>query len=290
MSVGKKIGLILAGLTLAASVQAQDRDEPNRSNIAPLPKVASPRVYVLNCGQLVYNRPEFYGLTREEVADTNMPVTCYLVIHPKGILLYDTGLPDRIVGRPLYENVVEGYGELKTKTLINELADIGVLPTDVTHLALSHMHFDHVGNANLFKRSIWLTSRAERRSMFSGPRPDHYYDYADLQSARTVEFDGDHDVFGDGSVVLKSTPGHTPGHQSLFLRLTQTGNVLLSGDLYHYTEELTRKRMPAHEREAGTPKSREAMRALANKTKAQLWIGHSTDFYRAARKSPAWYE
>ena len=72
-----------------------------RSGFAPLPKVTSPRLYVIDCGTLVYNRPEDYQLTREQVADTNMSVPCFLVIHQKGILLFDTGLSDRLVGRPL---------------------------------------------------------------------------------------------------------------------------------------------------------------------------------------------
>ncbi len=78
---------------------------PNRSGVAPLPRVTSPRLYVIDCGTLIFNRPEDYNLTRDEVADTNMPVPCFLVIHPKGVLLFDTGLSDRLLGRPVYENV-----------------------------------------------------------------------------------------------------------------------------------------------------------------------------------------
>jgi len=84
-----------------------------RQGVAPLPRVTSPRLYVIDCGTLVYNRPEDYNLTREEVADSNMSVPCFLVIHAKGILLFDTGLSDRLVARPLYENVDGGYGQIK---------------------------------------------------------------------------------------------------------------------------------------------------------------------------------
>ncbi|EJL31261.1 N-acyl homoserine lactonase family protein [Novosphingobium sp. AP12] len=289
-------GAVLTLLALAPApctsviVWAAALDSDARANLAQLPKVTTPRVYVLNCGELISNNPELYSLSREEVADTNMPVTCYLVVHPKGILLYDTGLADRLVGRPVWENIVEGYGEIKTTTLVSELANIGVTPADVTYIALSHMHFDHAGNAGLFNRSTWLTTRAEQAEMFAASRPGHFADYADLESARKVVYDGDHDVFGDGTVVLKSTPGHTPGHQSLFLKLAKTGNVLVSGDLYHYTEELTKGRMPPGEMKTATPASRQAMVEFVSQTKAQLWIGHSTGFYRSALKSPAWYE
>lgn len=116
--------------------------------LPPLPSVTSPRLYVIDCGTLTYNRPEDYQLTREEVADTNMSVPCFLVIHPRGILLFDTGLSDRLVGRPLWENVDGGYGQIKFNTLRGQLADIGVPEADITYLALSHSRWDHVGNAN----------------------------------------------------------------------------------------------------------------------------------------------
>ena len=94
------------------------------ANLAPAPHVDSPRLYVLDCGTLVYNTPEDYGLSRKEVKDTNMAVTCYLVVHPKGILLFDTGLNDRLIGRPLYENVLDGYAQIKFNTLSGQLSRI----------------------------------------------------------------------------------------------------------------------------------------------------------------------
>ncbi|MDB5739433.1 MAG: N-acyl homoserine lactonase family protein, partial [Alphaproteobacteria bacterium] len=186
--------------------------------LAPAPVVDTVRLYVLDCGTLIYNRPESYGLAREEVADTNMSVPCFLVVHPKGILLFDTGLSDRLVGRPVYENVRGGYGQLKLNTLRGQLADIGVTPERITYLALSHSHYDHVGNANDYAGSTWLARKAEKDFMFAAS-PRDVADYAALANARTQFVSGDHDVFGDGSVILKSTPGHTPGHQSLYVKL-----------------------------------------------------------------------
>src|SRR5256885_13981285 len=88
----------------ASAADAAARTAPRAPGLAQLPRVTSPRLYVIDCGTLVYNRPEDYNLTREEVADTNMSVPCFLVIHAKGSLLFDTGLSDRLVGQPLYEN------------------------------------------------------------------------------------------------------------------------------------------------------------------------------------------
>src|SRR6202041_573020 len=117
------------------------------SDLAPLPKVTSPRLYVFDCGTLVYNKPEDYNLKRDEVKDSNMGVTCYLGVHPKGMLIYDTGLNDPLVGRPLYENVLEGYAQIKFNTLSGQLADIGIRPSKIDYLVLSHYHWDHIGNA-----------------------------------------------------------------------------------------------------------------------------------------------
>jgi glyoxylase-like metal-dependent hydrolase (beta-lactamase superfamily II) len=285
------LALTCAIAPAASAADATAARAPRPPGLAPLPKVSSPRLYVIDCGTLVYNRPEDYNLTREQVADTNMSVPCFLVIHPRGILLFDTGLSDRLVGRPLWENVDEGYGQIKFTTLVGQLADIGVAPGDITYLAISHSHWDHVGNANDYAGSIWLTQRAELDFMF-GPNGDraHLPLYAALEHARKVVFEGDHDVFGDGTVILKFTPGHTPGHQALYVRLAKTGGVVISGDLYHYAEERPLHRMPKEEETTGTPGSRETMEKFLEEKNAQLWIGHSTTFFKNAIKSPGWYD
>ena len=285
------LALVLSGMAAAPASAADPPGAPHPPGLASLPKVSSPRLYVIDCGTLVYNRPEDYSLTRAEVADTNMSVPCFLVIHPKGILLFDAGLSDTLVGRPLYENVDGGYGQIKFTTLRGQLADIGVTPGDITYFAISHSHWDHVGNARDYAGSIWLAQKAEIDFMF-GPRADPAYValYAALAHARKEVFDGDHDVFGDGTVILKLTPGHTPGHQSLYVKLAATGGVLIAGDLYHYAEERTLHRMPREEESTGTARSREIIERFLKEKNAQLWIGHSTAFFRNAIKSPGWYD
>lgn len=283
---------VLSGAMTARTCDAQAQPAGGRPpGFAPRPKVTSPRLYVIDCGTLVYNRPEDYQLTREQVADTNMSVPCFLVLHPKGILLFDTGLSDRLVGRPLYENVDGGYGQIKFNTLRGQLADIGVTPADITYLAISHSHFDHVGNANDYAGSTWLTQKAELDFMF-GPGADKAYLplYDALARAHQVAFHGDHDVFGDGTVILKFTPGHTPGHQSLYVKLVHTGGVVIAGDLYHYAEERTLHRIPKEEETTDTPASRDMIERFLKENNAQLWIGHSTAFFKNAIKSPGWYD
>jgi glyoxylase-like metal-dependent hydrolase (beta-lactamase superfamily II) len=286
--IWRRIGLLtvsLLGLTAFISPSGA-------AQLAPTPKVTSTRLYVFDCGTLVTNKPEDYNLTRDEVKDTNMGVTCYLVIHPKGMLIFDTGLNDRLVGRPLYENALEGYAQIKFNTLSGQLADIGVAPADIDYLVLSHYHWDHIGNAGDFARSTWLVYQGDRDRMFSGAaRANAWFsEYAALETSKTVLLSGDHDVFGDGTVVVLATPGHTEGHCSLLVRLKNTGPVILSGDLYHYPEERTLNRMPNEEKATGTVESRRKIEELAQRIGAQLWIGHSMEFFRTVRKSPAWYD
>ena len=279
--------IVLSGILCSGVMGVAKAD-----SLPPAPKVESVRLYVFDCGTLVYNRPEFYNLTRDEVKDTNMSVTCYLVMHPKGTLLFDTGLSDSLVGRPLFENAIAGYAQLKFNTLRGQLADIGISPDKIDYLVISHWHFDHSGNANDYASATWLGYESERMEMFSDAAKKYpsFSTYATLEKAKFRAVRGEYDVFGDGSVRLLPTPGHTPGHSSLFLKLKNTGAIVLSGDLYHYEEERTLNRMPDREKSAGTQESRAAIEALVKQSGAQLWIGHSTEFFRLVRKSPAWYD
>ena len=289
-----RIAICLTMRLLAAAVLGASAFPPpvSAADLAPLPKVTSPRLYVFDCGTLVYNKPEDYNLKRDEVKDSNMGVTCYLVVHPKGLLLYDTCLNDRLVGRPIYENVLDGYGQIKFNTLSGQLADIGVAPGNIDYLVLSHYHWDHIGNAGDFAGSTWLVYKGDRDQMFGKEARAYpwFGQYSALEHSKTRILSSDHDVFGDGTVVVLATPGHTEGHCSLLVRLKNTGPVVLSGDLYHYAEERDLRRMPDEEKTTGTVESRRKIEELLRRTGAQLWIGHSMEFFRTVRKSPAWYD
>jgi N-acyl homoserine lactone hydrolase len=258
------------------------------------------RLYVLDCGTLIYNNPESYNLTRQEVRNTNMSVPCYLVAHPRGALLFDTGLADAARGRPFNESPLgsaanpssTSYFMLVTQGLRVQLAAIGFPPNRIDYLALSHFHPDHAGNANEYASSTWLVQRPEHEAMFGAKVPPDAIDsgYRALKDSKTRLLDGDHDVFGDGTVVLKSTPGHTPGHQSLYVKLPRTGGVVLSGDLYHYPEERTLDRMPEREKKTATAASRTALEVFMNEVKAELWIAHDIGRYSTQKKSPEYYE
>jgi glyoxylase-like metal-dependent hydrolase (beta-lactamase superfamily II) len=248
------------------------------------------KLYVLDCGTLKDRDPGTYNLTRDQVQSTDMSDPCFLVVHARGSLLWETGLNDATFNRP----GGGPRGDTVDRSLKSQLEQIGFRTQSITYLAMSHSHGDHSGNANDYAAATWLVQRAEHANMFrtdaASPAADPAA-YAALKNSKTVLLDGDHDVFGDGTVVLKATPGHTPGHQSLFVRLAKTGPLMLSGDLYHFPAERTLKKMPTREAANGqTATSREKLEAFMRDTGAALWIQHDMIAYRGLKLAPAHYE
>jgi N-acyl homoserine lactone hydrolase len=278
----KQTALILLAAALAATAAPKHAKAPK-----------SVRLFIFDCGTIHTTSVDTYSLKKEEVGSTEMAIPCILVAHPKGTLMWDNGdIPDRAFpagGGPATAGVVT-----QARPLLPQLAEVGYAPADITYLAMSHYHGDHVANANAFAGSTWLVRKVERDRMFSDPpipRSDPA-NYSQLKNSKTIIIDKDeYDVFGDGTVIIKSTPGHTPGHQSLFLKLARTGPVVLSGDLYHYPEERSLNRLPVTEfNKDQTAASRAGLEAFLKKTGAQLWIQH--DFLGNARlkKAPQFYE
>ena len=257
-------------------------------------QTASPKLYIFDLGSLKSGNPK--PLLDRGVTVTDMSVVAYLVVHPRGTLQWDSGtIPDDLV-KPGGTTVDRGTVH---KTLSGQLAEIGYKPADVTYLALSHYHYDHSANANQFASSTWLVQRPERAAMFPESAPANPIDpnvaakFSALKNSKTMILDGDRDVFGDGSVVIVSTPGHTPGHQSLFIRLKNSGPLVLSGDLYHYPSERTLKDfLPFGGRgnDAQETASKAKVEALLKETGATLWIQHDILADAKLKKSPAYYE
>jgi N-acyl homoserine lactone hydrolase len=261
----------------------------------------SPRLFVLD-GGILESDPGRYRLTKEDVGETRLSVAAYLVVHPRGVLMWDTGaVPDAEwtpTGQPVPVRLTLADGSGRqvtiTKSLAAQLKDAGYPASSVTHLAVSHFHWDHTANANAFAGATWLTPAAEREAMFvakpaGSVRPATY---EGLRTSKTVTVTAaEHDVFGDGTVVLKRAPGHTPGHQLLYVKLSKTGGVLLSGDLYHYPQERTMDRYPNFEfNEAQTRAARADVESFLQRTGAQLWIQHDLTAHARLRKAPEFYE
>ena len=253
------------------------------------------RMYVLECGE---SRTEDVSVWSPGV-DAGVPRefsdNCYLIRHGLHWLLWDSGIADAIASKP--DGVVAGGGILRLfvrRTLASQLEALNLAPTDVTHVAFSHFHGDHVGNANLFTAATVLVQRAEYELAF-GPDPAKagYAPalYSRLKDNPTVQLDGDHDVFGDGSVVILSTPGHTPGHQSLLVRLPKQGAVVLSGDMAHFRENWEARRVPA--RNFDREQSLRSMARVADLLAAEsavLWINHDRAQSDAMPRIPGFVE
>jgi N-acyl homoserine lactone hydrolase len=249
--------------------------------------VTSLRVYLFDCGLIKGEDPTDFGLNKGDVKNTDMVVPCYLIVHPKGTLMWDVGvIPDSAFkeGKPVSE---EGDTVSSPKPLLPQLAALGYPAEKITYIAFSHYHFDHTANANAFAGSTWLVHKAERDAMFAASA-EHIATYNRLRNSKTIILPNtDYDVFGDGSVVIKSAPGHTPGHQVLALRLPKTGPVLIAGDLWHYAAERTASRPPEGEANKDeTLASRAAMEAYLKQSGAQLWIEHDPATFHRLKKAP----
>jgi len=276
---------------LAAAVSVAFGSLPANAQQPP----QSLRLYVLDCGIITPPNVDNYGLKPNEVADTRMVTPCFLIAHLRGTLMWDTGeIPDGAFSGGVSPQKLNNY--TVDRPLLPQLAAIGHTPPDITYLALSHYHGDHVANAKEFAKSTWIVQKGDRDAILA-PRPegsrvpDPKF-FEGLASSKTILLNGeDHDVFGDGTVVIKSTPGHTPGHQSLFLKLANTGNVLLSGDLYHYPEEITYKKVPNFDTDREqTAKSRQKIEDFVKANHAQLWIQHDYTSGIKRKIAPAFYD
>jgi glyoxylase-like metal-dependent hydrolase (beta-lactamase superfamily II) len=292
-------GLAVAWLSSDIARSAQARSGTGASqggNAATRPL----RLYVLD-GGILESDPGRYTLTAKDVGTTQLSIAAYLVVHPRGVLMWDAGAVADAdwtpTGKPTVQGLTLSDGQARQVTiersLQSQLAAAGFKPADVTFLALSHFHWDHTANANLFAGATWLARPEERDAMF-GPQqgPSRPTTYSALKSSRTTLLrEEDHDVFGDGTVVLKRAAGHTPGHQVLFLKLARTGPVLLSGDLYHYRAERALDKLPTFEfNQEQTRAARKTIEAFMTKAGAQLWIQHELDAHRKLKKAPEFYE
>jgi N-acyl homoserine lactone hydrolase len=289
-----------AALLFAAQTRGGAQSTPSAQHKPQPPR--SVRLYVFDCGVLHNADMGRFNLKKEDVTTTDMSIACFLIAHPKGTLVWDTGaIPDdswKPSGLRVTVHVTLPDGQAREadvdKSLQAQLAEIGYSPSDITYLALSHYHYDHTANSNAFAGATWLVQQVERDAMFGGKFSGSLQPstFSELEKSKTIILKKDeYDVFGDGRVIIKSAPGHTQGHQVLYVKLAKTGGVVLSGDLYHYPAELTLDRVPTFEfSQEQTRASRVAVDAFLKKTGAQLWIQHDFNGNAKLKKSPQFYD
>ncbi len=252
------------------------------------------RLYTFDCGRIdmldlgIFSSNGEYAGRQNKGADM-----CFLIRHPKGDLMWDAGLPDSFNEQE--GGVTNGPFHIEVPTTLrSQLESVGVAPGDIKYFSISHSHFDHVGNAGLFTGSTFLVDKDERSYMFRDEARADEQSFglvAPLEGVDTTEFDGDYDVFGDGSVTILAMPGHTPGHTALMVNLENSGPVLLTGDLYHLLESRERRIVPVFNTdEEETRRSMDRFETLAAETGARVVVQHALEDLEAMPKAPAFLD
>lgn len=241
-------------------------------------------MYVFNVGDMQVKDISLWNPGVDVGQQKRFTVSAYLIRHPKGDLIWDTGLCDTLAKVP-------GGGEnerLKAtlpKTLISQLGELLVSPSDIDFVAVSHLHNDHIGNMNYFRSATLIVQEEEYNGMFKGTKALPLVD--SLKNNKAIRLTGDHDVFGDGSVIIKRAPGHTAGHQVLFVNLPRTGPIVLSGDLWHFEKNRRLRGVPGFNfSKEATLISMDAIEAFIREKKATLWIQHDFEQNQTIPHSP----
>lgn len=245
------------------------------------------KLYILNCGEGVAGDISRWSLGVNVGKSIEMSENCYFIHHAHDWLLWDTGVTDAIAAMPKGQapsdpRAIHWY---KPKTLAAELATVGVKPSEIKYFAISRFHPNHIGNVEMFPQSLLLVQKAEHE----WPNPLGVGRFKAEHPVKKLE--GDYDVFGDGSVTIISTPGHTPGHQSLLVKMPKTGAIVLSGDAVHFKSNWDNRRVPSinYDKEK-TLASMQRIADVLAKENAQLGINHDMAQRNTLKLAPNYYE
>ena len=283
------VGALLSSQPLSAGDQATLTE---KSGVAD-------RLYRIDCGHSLANDESVWTPGENIGKSIEFSSTCYLIRHGGSSLMWDTGVPEATIGDP------KGWSTLPKlivyhldRTITSQLAEIGLKTGDIDYVAISHTHGDHIGNVKLFPDAAVLLQRAEYDWINSGPPTDPNLNQLVTLARQLMGhprnlklIDGDLDVFGDGSVILISTPGHTPGSQSLMVHLANSGYIVLSGDVVHLEENFEKNIVPAlNVDKAQSLASMQRIRDIMQKYNAKLFINHDKAQTDRLKLIPAFYD
>lgn len=252
-------------------------------------------LYAMDCGRAEFANLDMFADDGSFAGQSRTLVDpCYLIRHPNGDLIWDTGFSDAVADMPGGLDLPQiGAQVTMPRRLVDQLAQLDLAPGDIEFVSFSHAHSDHTGNGNLFAGSTWIVDADEREYLF---RPEARADtqsfsfYNQLENAETrlIEGEGDYDVLGDGSVTIIQAPGHTPGHTILLVRLRNAGPVLLTGDMYHLAETRERRTVPRFNTDrAQTLASMDKVERIASETGARVVRQHVPEDFTALPTFPA---
>ena len=291
----------VAFVLVALALMMEGTPDANADSKLPDPVKAgvAEKLFRLDCGRSVANDESVWTPGENVGRRVEFSSTCWLIKHGSEWLLWDSGVPESAHNDP------QGWSTLPKlivyhldKTLTDQLAEIGLKPSDITHVAISHTHGDHIGNMGLFPASTILMQRAEYDWINSGNGSNDNVNQLMALARKLLGtpknlrlIDGDADVFGDGSVALVSTPGHTPGHQSLLVHLKNSGFIILSGDVVHSEENFEKNIVPSlNTNKAESIASMKRIRMVMATYKARLFINHYKKQTDKLKMLPAFYD
>lgn len=265
----------------------------------PIKAGVAEKLFRLDCGRSLANDESVWTPGENVGRSIEFSSTCWLIKHGSEWLLWDTGVPESALNDP------RGWSTLPKlivyhldRSLTDQLAEIGLKPRDIARVAISHTHGDHIGNVGLFPDSAILMQQAEYSWIHSPNGPNDNVNQLMalarklLGTPRNLQLiDGDTDVYGDGSVTLVSTPGHTPGSQSLLVHLKNSGFIILSGDVVHLEENFEKNIVPSlNTDKAESIASMEKVRQMIATYKATLFINHDKQQTDKLKLLPAFYD
>jgi N-acyl homoserine lactone hydrolase len=257
------------------------------------------KLYRVDCGHSLANDESVWTPGENVGRSIEFSSTCWLIKRGSEWVLWDTGVPEATLNDP------KGWSTLPKlivyhldRTITGQLAEIGLKTSDITYVALSHTHGDHIGNVGLFPNSAVLMQRAEYSWISSPDGPNDNVNQLKALARKLLGnlkklqlLDGDTDVFNDGSVTLISTPGHTPGHQSLLVHLKNSGFIVLSADVAHSEANFERDTVPSlNTDKAASIASMERVRRMMTTYQAKLFINHDKAQSDMLKLLPAFYD
>jgi len=253
-------GIALTGLLLASHAALLQAGTPATDEL---------KLWRLDCGSIdvalsTFSDTGLYSGQRRTLASS-----CYLIKNGNRFLLWDTGLDGALAGKPKDKD-----GSYLKSGLVQQLGRIGVKPADVTFVGISHYHYDHTGQAADFPQATLLIGKKDYDVVRSSEKLKARFAPWLADGGKVDEVVGDKDVFGDARVTMLAMPGHTPGHSALLVRLA-SGPVLLSGDQYHFEEQVANRGVPTFNTDrADTLASHDRFDRIARNVKARVIIQH----------------
>lgn len=274
----KKILFLLLTISIIGCKKTQKKE-------AQEPIVPEVKLYQLVGGSILVKKLEVFSQDTTYTGQQKQFTDPYYVIsHPRGLLMWDAGLPEELVTPEPFDEPSGVYQIQRPDSLVNQLKSIGFTVDDFDYFAMSHSHFDHTGHASYMEDATLLIQNDEFDVTIGDTVKVKNAAFRNLTNVQKLY--GDYDVFADGSVVIKYMPGHTIGHQVLYVKVSGLEKpILLTGDLYHFEENRTYKRVPSFNYNAPqTIKSMEAFEEFAEEENAEVIIQHSPKDYEKLEK------